>query len=137
MRSEAVVMTPVAYNKWLHTKPAATPATPAAPAAPATPGAPASSTAGLAVFKANGCAACHTLTAAGATGAIGPDLDKLATEAKAAGQPLEAFIKTSIIDPEAYIAPGYPKGVMPATFKSSITGPSLDQLVQYLASNAK
>jgi cytochrome c oxidase subunit II len=137
MRSEAVVISPAAYTKWLKTKRAPTPTATATPAAPTTPGAPASSTAGLAVFKANGCAACHTLTAAGATGTIGPDLDKLATEAKAAGQPLEAFIKTSIIDPEAYIAPGYPKGVMPATFKSSITGPSLDQLVQYLASNAK
>jgi cytochrome c oxidase subunit 2 len=137
MRSEAVVISPAAYAKWLKTKPAPTPTAPATPAAPATPGAPASSTAGLAVFKANGCAACHTLTAAAATGTIGPDLDKLSTEAKAAGQPLDAFIKTSIIDPGAYVAPGYPNGVMPATFKSSIPAPALDQLVQYLAANTK
>ena len=32
---------------------------------------------GLAVFQQNGCASCHTLTAAAATGTIGPDLDKL------------------------------------------------------------
>jgi cytochrome c oxidase subunit II len=137
MRSEAVVISPAAYAKWLKTKPAPTPTAPVTPAAPATPGAPASSTAGLAVFKANGCAACHTLTAAGATGTIGPDLDKLSTEAKTAGQPLDAFIKTSIIDPGAYVAPGYPNGVMPGTFKSSIPAPALDQLVQYLAANTK
>jgi cytochrome c oxidase subunit II len=118
MRSEAVVMSSVSYNKWLNTKPAA----------------PAS---GEATFKANGCSACHTLSAAGATGKVGPDLDDLKAEAAKAGQPLDAFIKTSIIDPGAYVAPGYVNGIMPSTFKSSIPGPALDQLVQYLAANAK
>jgi cytochrome c oxidase subunit II len=118
MRSEAVVMSSVSYDKWLSAKPAA----------------PAS---GEATFKANGCSACHTLSAAGATGKIGPDLDNLKAEAAKAGQPLDDFIKTSIIDPGAYVAPGYVNGIMPSTFKSSITGPALDQLVQYLATNAK
>ena len=127
MRSEAVVMSAVAYDKWLNAK----------PATPATAGTPSASGSGLAVFKANGCSACHTLTAAGATGTIGPDLDKLKAEAAGAGQPLDAFIKTSIIDPGAYVAPGYPNHVMPPTFGSSIPAPALNQLVQYLASNAK
>jgi cytochrome c oxidase subunit II len=127
MRSEAVVMSAAAYDKWLNAKPAAPPSTGTSSAAGS----------GLATFKANGCSACHTLTAAGATGTIGPDLDKLSAEAAKAGQPLDDFIKTSIIDPGAYVAPGYPNGVMPTTFKSSIPGPALDQLVQYLASNAK
>jgi cytochrome c oxidase subunit II len=127
MRSEAVVMSADAYDKWLNAKPAA---------AAGSSGSSGSS-AGLAVFKSNGCSACHTLTAAGATGTVGPDLDKLSSEAATAGQPLDAFIKTSIIDPDAYIAPGYPKGVMPTTFKTSIPGPALDQLVQYLAANTK
>lgn len=120
MRSEAVVMPADAYDAWLSAKPAA-----------------ATATTGLATFKANGCAACHTLTAAGATGTVGPDLDKLSAEAATAGQPLDDFIKTSIVDPEAYIAPGYSGGIMPATFKSSIPGAALDQLVQYLAANTK
>jgi uncharacterized cupredoxin-like copper-binding protein len=34
-------------------------------------------TAGAAVFQANGCAGCHTLAAAGATGTAGPNLDLL------------------------------------------------------------
>ena len=34
-------------------------------------------TAGAAVFAANGCAGCHTLAAAGATGTAGPNLDQL------------------------------------------------------------
>ena len=32
--------------------------------------------AGKAVFAANGCASCHTLAAAGATGNVGPNLDQ-------------------------------------------------------------
>jgi hypothetical protein len=32
---------------------------------------------GLTIFKACGCAGCHTLNAAGASGTIGPDLDEL------------------------------------------------------------
>jgi cytochrome c oxidase subunit 2 len=121
MRSEAVVMSSADYDTWLNTKPAA----------------PAGGGSGLATFKANGCSACHTLTAAGATGKVGPDLDHLSADAAKAGQPLAAFIKTSIIDPDAYIAPTFAAGVMPSTFKASITGPALDQLVQYLASNTK
>ena len=122
MRSEAVVMSSTAYDKWLNTK----------PAAPAGGGSP------VATFKANGCSACHTLTAAKATGKIGPDLDTaLKVDAAKAGQPLAEFIKTSIIDPNAYISPGYQPNVMPATFKSTITGPTLDKLVQYLAANTK
>ena len=34
-------------------------------------------TSGKAIFESSGCAGCHTLAAAGATGSSGPDLDKL------------------------------------------------------------
>ena len=50
---------------------------------------------------------------------------------------MPAFVHQSIVDPNAYIEPGYQKGVMPATFKQQIPPDKLDQLVQYLASNAK
>src|SRR5207237_2701444 len=33
---------------------------------------------GAAIFKGAGCAGCHTLAAAGATGTVGPNLDQLA-----------------------------------------------------------
>ncbi len=48
-------------------------------------------------------------TAAGATAKVGPDLDKLPAEAQKAGQPVEDFIRESIVDPNAYIEPGYPQ----------------------------
>ena len=51
--------------------------------------------AGKAVFTGtSGCAGCHTFTAAGATGTVGPNLDKLAEYAQTAGQPLAAFVST-------------------------------------------
>ena len=122
MRSTAIVMTPAAFDKWLASQSKAVTS-------------PSAGQAGKAVFADNGCAACHTLSAAGATGKVGPDLDKLATYAKQAGQSLHAFIRASIVTPNAYVQPGYPKNVMPQTFGTSIPKPQLNALVDYLAAN--
>ncbi len=85
--------------------------------------------AGKAVFTgASGCSGCHTLADAGATGQIGPNLD-MTLKGKHA-----AFISQSITDPNANIAAGFTKGIMPATFKSSLSKAQLDALVAYLAS---
>jgi cytochrome c2 len=92
--------------------------------------------AGKAAFNAKGCAACHTLAAAGATGKIGPDLDKLKTYAADAHMPLDAFILESIVKPNAYIEKGYTKGVMPENF-GSLPKSTLDALVAFLAASAK
>ena len=91
---------------------------------------------GKTVFTNNGCNSCHTFKPAGSTAKIGPDLDNLKQEAQRAGQPLEQFIRQSIVDPNAYIQPGYPKGIMPTTF-SSLPKAQLDALVKYLAQGAK
>jgi cytochrome c oxidase subunit 2 len=92
---------------------------------------------GLAAFQQFGCSSCHTLQVAGATGTIGPDLGKLKQYAAQAHRgSLTAFIRESIVDPGAYIQPGY-QNVMPATFKQQIPPNQLDALVQYLAVNAK
>jgi cytochrome c oxidase subunit 2 len=91
---------------------------------------------GLAVFQQNGCGGCHTLKPAGATGTTGPDLDNLKQEAAKANRgSLTAFIHQSIVDPGAYVAPGY-HDVMPHVFGTQIPSDKLDQLVQYLAQNA-
>ena len=86
-------------------------------------------------FASNGCASCHTLKAAGATGKIGPDLDKLPAYAKQAGKPLEAFVKESIVDPNAYVQPGFPKSVMPPF--STLPKDQLDALVKFLITSSK
>jgi cytochrome c551/c552 len=64
-------------------------------------------------FQQSGCGACHTFTPAGSHGTIGPDLDDLKASAAKAGQELDAFVAESIMDPNAYIAPGFKPGVMP------------------------
>jgi cytochrome c oxidase subunit 2 len=91
--------------------------------------------AGKAVFAANGCASCHTFAPANATGTIGPNLDTTpAVSAKDDNNMnLTAFIKQSIVDPNAYIAKGYPKGVMPETFKS-LSPAQLNNLVAFILS---
>jgi cytochrome c oxidase subunit 2 len=94
------------------------------------------STSGKALFTSNACDSCHTFTPAGANKKIGPDLDNLRQEAQRAGQPLEQFIRQSIVDPNAYVEPGFPKNIMPTTF-SSLPKAQLDALVTYLAQGAK
>jgi cytochrome c2 len=94
----------------------------------------ASVAAGKSAFTANGCSSCHTLKAAGATGTVGPDLDKLKSYAQTAGKPLDAFIHESIVDPNAYVQPGFQKGVMPPF--SSLPASTIDALVKFLAASA-
>jgi cytochrome c551/c552 len=94
--------------------------------------------AGKAVFASNGCASCHTFKPAGATGTIGPNLDTApTTDAKADGNmALAAFVKESIVNPDAYIAKGYSKGIMPATFGQSLSKSDLNNLVAFIVSGA-
>jgi cytochrome c551/c552 len=121
----------------------APPATTTAPATTTSAGTTTSSNtgggnaaAGKTVFAANGCAGCHTFGPANATGAVGPDLDKApAADAKADGNmDLAAFIKESITDPDAYIAKGYTKGVMPGDFGTKLSSTQLNDLVAFILS---
>lgn len=123
MRTQAIVLSKKKFDAWLAGQTKATTS-------------PNAAVSGAAVFKNNGCAACHTLSAAGATGKVGPDLDKLPQWAQQAHQPLQSFVSTSITDPNAYIQPGYPKNVMPETF-SSLPKDQLNALVQYLIQSSK
>ena len=82
--------------------------------------------AGKMVFADNGCASCHTFAPAGATGRIGPDLSKV-LKGKSAD-----FVKTSITDPNAEIAPGFTANVMPTTYGQQLTSQQLADLVAFL-----
>jgi cytochrome c oxidase subunit 2 len=121
MRTHAIVMQPAAFDAWASRQRQALQAPPGE--------------AGKAVFASNGCASCHTLKAAGATGKVGPDLDKLPADAQQAGKPLEEFVKESIVDPDAYIQPGFTKGVMPPF--STLPNDQLDALVKFLIDSSK
>jgi cytochrome c oxidase subunit II len=75
---------------------------------------------------ATACGACHKLADAGTAGGVGPDLDKVLKGKDA------AFIKQSIVDPNAEIAPGFDKGIMPDNFGKLLSGAEVDALVKYL-----
>ena len=87
---------------------------------------------GAAVFASAGCGGCHTFTPAGTNGEIGPNLDDLAGAATKAGQDPEAFVRESIVNPNAALAPGYAAGVMPGSFSKSLSPEEIDALVTYL-----
>jgi len=90
------------------------------------------------VFASNGCGACHTFKPAGSSATVGPDLDTApALDAKKDNMPLPAFIRESIVSPNTYISPGYPKSVMPQTFGSTLTKTQLADLVAFIAAGSK
>jgi cytochrome c oxidase subunit 2 len=80
---------------------------------------------GATVFADNGCASCHTLKPANATGTVGPDLDKI-------DKPTAAFIKQSIVDPNKVVTKGFQPNIMPQDFGDKLSPDELDALVEYL-----
>jgi mono/diheme cytochrome c family protein len=105
------------------------------PRGAAPPSAPAgNAAAGKALFAAQGCAACHTFGPAGSSGTTGPDLDHLAADAQKANRgSLAAYTKESIVDPGAYVVPGYSNGVMPTNF-ASLGDKKIADVVAFLTS---
>jgi cbb3-type cytochrome c oxidase subunit III len=94
---------------------------------------------GRAVFQ-DKCAGCHTLSAAGTTGTIGPNLDAAFAEARS-----EGFKETAILDivhdqikypgqyPVAQNDPNFLKANMPANL---VTGQNAIDVAAYVAANA-
>ncbi len=120
MRSHATVLEAAAFDTWLKGG-----------------GQAAGGPPGLAVFQAQGCGGCHTFKPANATGNVGPDLDNVkADAAKANRGSVAQYINESIVDPGAYVVPGFPNA-MPPVYKAQIPPDKLKQLVQYLEENAK
>jgi cytochrome c oxidase subunit II len=117
MRTHAIVMESAEFEEWLADGEEAM----EAPAEEA----------GLSVFENQGCGNCHAFAPANAVGTIGPSLDNLPARAEEAGLELEAFVRESIVEPNARIAPGFEPGIMPETY-SELPDDELDALVQYL-----
>jgi mono/diheme cytochrome c family protein len=90
----------------------------------------AQATTGEQIFTAAGCAGCHTLSKAGATGTIGPSLNDLANSGDIKGSP-EDYVRQSVLDPDAVVVSGFQAGVMPS-FKGKLSDKQVQALVQYL-----
>jgi mono/diheme cytochrome c family protein len=87
-----------------------------------------SAEAGRAVFLDQGCGSCHTFSPAGSTGTVGPNFDEALAGKDA------AFIRQSIVDPNAEVASGFSAGVMPQNYEEQLSPEQLDDLVAFLAS---
>jgi cytochrome c oxidase subunit II len=72
------------------------------------------------------CGSCHALADAGTTAETGPNLDNVLPGKDA------DFIRESIVNPDAEIAPGFQAGIMPPDFGQTLTSDQLDSLVEYL-----
>jgi mono/diheme cytochrome c family protein len=83
------------------------------PAAPQPP-AQGDPQAGKQVYAESGCGGCHVFTPAGSSGMTGPNLDDLPQYAETAGQPLDEFVRESLVNPDAYVEENFPEGVMPS-----------------------
>ncbi len=172
MRATVHVVSAVAFKSWLSAQksngppPVGTP-----PASAAQPGVPAggssappgsaasgpsssssssgsagsSAAAGKAIFiGSGGCGGCHTLAAAGTTGAVGPDLSQrlksdcaMPASIKVRGATLGRCIYTAITKPYAYLPAGYQAGIMPSTFAQRLGSTQIQDLVSYLTSVTK
>jgi len=73
-----------------------------------------------------GCGSCHTMKAAGATGTVGPNLDK-----ELSADPASATLE-SIVDPNKEIVPGYSANIMPTNYGTALTKRQLAALVHYV-----
>jgi mono/diheme cytochrome c family protein len=82
--------------------------------------------AGRQVFLAQGCGGCHTFSAAGTNGTVGPNLGE-ALQGKDA-----EFVHESIVDPNKEVASGFAPNVMPQDYGQNLTQKQLDDLVAFL-----
>jgi cytochrome c oxidase subunit 2 len=128
MRSTVHVLSQPDYAKWVARMTAPKPAGGGGAAAAVTAAdAKKLFTSGNADTGATACGSCHTLADAGTTGTTGPDLDKVLKGKDA------AFIKQSILTPNAVIAPGYQPNIMPPNFGATLSTQQVDALVKYLS----
>jgi cytochrome c oxidase subunit 2 len=124
MRQTAHVVSPQDFEKWVSDRQAAAQGGGGEQQAGGSGGAAPD---GKALFTSNGCGACHQLADAGTAGGVGPNLDQ-GLKGKD-----EAFIKQSIVDPNAEVASGFQPNIMPANFGQTLGPDEVDALVKYLA----
>jgi mono/diheme cytochrome c family protein len=86
------------------------------------------------LFLSKGCGACHTIQGLqGANGQVGPNLSQVGTVAGTRkGLPAAEYIRESILQPAAFLAPGF-QNLMPP-FQGQVTDDELSALVSWLSS---
>ena len=86
---------------------------------------------GQSVFK-NYCSNCHSTS--NETVIVGPSLAGIATRGgdRIEGMDAQAYIRDSILDPNAYTVDSFPEGIMPLNMKDALSSEDLDAVVAYL-----
>ncbi len=79
-----------------------------------------------------GCTICHSLDPNQLK--AGPSLAGVATRAasRVPGLSAEAYLRQSILEPNAYVVEGYPSGQMPANFKTLLSDSQVQDIVAFL-----
>ncbi len=79
-----------------------------------------------------GCVTCHSLTPDYVI--VGPSLAGLADRAgqRIPGVAAEEYLRSSILDPNQFVLPGFAKDQMPTTFGELLTDEQLGALVNYV-----
>ena len=140
-----ILMEVVPFFKPLTSQSAPAPAVaPAIPVAPASPQPSAYSGNGNAangekLFASQGCSACHSLKEGEKI--IGPSLFHAGQTAlnrikdatyKGKAKTADEYIRESIVEPNTYVVPGFPAGVMVQDFSKKLSAQELDDLVAFL-----
>ncbi len=87
----------------------------------------------------SGCGSCHKIGDIGEGHKVGPDLSNIGAIAamRIPGMSAEAYIRESIVDPNAYIVPDCPNGpclasIMPRDYTSRLSQGQIDLMIVYL-----
>ena len=90
---------------------------------------------GRQVYRAVGCATCHEGSLFNLFRPVGPALDQagLVGGKRVPGMSAEDYLRQSLVDPGAYVVPGYPDS-MPRGLAGGLSPEDLAALVAYLAS---
>ena len=93
------------------------------------------------LFTRAGCPVCHTIPGIhGAEGRVGPKLVLGDTGPQRLAEPgyrgnahtVREYVIESVLDPSAYVVPGYPDRAMPTWYGQKLTARALDKMADYL-----
>lgn len=79
------------------------------------------------------CVSCHADTPQGIS-PLGPNLSNIGNRAATTvpGQSAEDYLRTSIIDPDAFLAGGYQEGIMERNYSRALSQQQINDLVAYM-----
>ncbi|HEU5014751.1 MAG TPA: c-type cytochrome [Roseiflexaceae bacterium] len=79
------------------------------------------------------CNSCHADTVDGQS-RLGPNLSNIGLRAgrTVPGQSTEDYLRTSIIDPDAFLSGGFQEGIMPRDYGRALTPQQINDLIAYM-----